>query len=1121
MLHHHRPAPADGVARWTGRIVQAYAVWLVVATLLVPLHLPVVRTIARLLSVTNVPTFPSVFSAVLVAVVASGLVRGQRAALWFVVWVWQAPKILELAVVLVLLGLQRFRPSLFESVEDTWSVPTWHFVPGVVGIGIVVMLVASRNAFPARLTPGAWWQALVVLVGGVATSALLTFLTLTTVVWHGHGVGSAVVWSLRVATGRSPGPHLHGPAWLALASGALSAAFLVLAIIVFMRAAPHDAARVADDELAVRRMLARDRRGDSLGYFATRDDRAVVLSADGRAAVSYNVVAGVALAAGDPLGTKDAWPDAIRLWQAHARTYGWVPAVLAASEAGAAAYARAGLRALVMGDEAVIGTRAFSLGDPDSGRLRRTVEHARRAGLHVLVRRQDDVPADELAQLTTAADAWRHGEVERGFSMALGRLGDARDGRAVVVTAHAPTGEVVGLLTFVPWGRRGLSLDVMRRSPDAAAGVTELMVTTLVERSSALGVDEVSLNFAMFRETFEHGARIGATLPQRVARRVLLVASRWWQLDSLYRANEKYRPAWSPRLLCYDNPAQLTQVLLAAGLAEGFVPGLPSCFCLPSRSCHRQGFVATPAHVDAVRALEAEVLEPRVVAPQLSEQQRVRHAKLEVLRGAGMEPYPAAVPRTVAVADVALLMGATTAGVRGPAEAAVGTLPDTLAVSVVGRVVRVRDHGGVIFADVREEGREVQVMLTADRPDARAQVWRQAVDLADVVSVTGDVVRTARGTVTVHARSWTMAAKSLVPPPRKHGAGGVSARSRHVEIALDERALHRVTARAAAVRALRETLAARGYLEVETPVLQRVHGGANARPFTTHINAYDLDLTLRIAPELFLKRLCVGGVPRVFEIARNFRNEGVDGTHNPEFTALEAYEAHGDYTTMRTLAQDLVVAAAVAVHGEPVVPLPDGGTLRVDGSWPVVTVHEAVSRATGTHVDAGTDVTVLAELCARHGIEHSRRATAGELVTELYEELVEGSTVAPTFYTDFPVETSPLTRQHRDDPRLAERWDLVAFGTELGTAYTELTDPVVQRERLTAQSLAAAAGDPEAMEVDDEFLDALGFGMVPTGGIGLGVDRLVMLVLGAPIRDVLTFPFTRPDPRLRRASVDA
>jgi lysyl-tRNA synthetase class 2 len=306
----------------------------------------------------------------------------------------------------------------------------------------------------------------------------------------------------------------------------------------------------------------------------------------------------------------------------------------------------------------------------------------------------------------------------------------------------------------------------------------------------------------------------------------------------------------------------------------------------------------------------------------------------------------------------------------------------------------------------------------------------------------------------------------------------------------------------------------KGFLEVETPILQQIHGGASARPFITHINSYDLDLYLRIAPELYLKRLCVGGIERVFELGRAFRNEGVDFSHNPEFTLLEAYQAHADYKDWIDGCRELIQNAAQAANGAQVVMRPGSGDalhpVDISGRWPVKTVHEAVSEALGEHIDASSDLATLRRLSDAVQIPYLARWDAGAVVLELYEHLVEARTEQPTFYIDFPLSVSPLTRPHRSQAGLAERWDLVAWGVELGTAYSELTDPVEQRRRLEEQSYLAAGGDPEAMELDEDFLQAMEYAMPPTGGLGMGIDRVVMLITGRSIRETLPFPLAKP-----------
>lgn len=312
------------------------------------------------------------------------------------------------------------------------------------------------------------------------------------------------------------------------------------------------------------------------------------------------------------------------------------------------------------------------------------------------------------------------------------------------------------------------------------------------------------------------------------------------------------------------------------------------------------------------------------------------------------------------------------------------------------------------------------------------------------------------------------------------------------------------------MKSLRATFDERGYLELETPMLQVIHGGAAARPFKTHINAYDEDLYLRIATELHLKRAVVGGVERVFEINRNFRNEGADSTHSPEFTALEAYQAYGTYDTMAELTQSLVQRACLDTLGTTCVTLVDGTEYELGGQWAAIDLYTAVSEAVGEAVTVETPRDRLEKLAEAHGIAVAPFWVKGKIVEEIFEELVGSKLWAPTFVRDFPEDTSPLTRPHRTKPGLTEKWDLYVRGMELGTAYSELADPVVQRERLVAQSLEAANGDPEAMQLDEDFLEAMEQGFPPTGGMGMGIDRLLTAMTGLGIRETITFPFIKP-----------
>ncbi|MDQ1674978.1 MAG: lysyl-tRNA synthetase, class [Actinomycetota bacterium] len=485
------------------------------------------------------------------------------------------------------------------------------------------------------------------------------------------------------------------------------------------------------------------------------------------------------------------------------------------------------------------------------------------------------------------------------------------------------------------------------------------------------------------------------------------------------------------------------------------------------------------------------------------EQVRVRREKLARLRAAGVDPYPLGFPRTATVAELRSRYAEL-----GP-DARTGER-----VGVAGRVMLSRVGGKLCFATLRDGTGELQVMLSLDElgEDSLA-AWKADVDLGDHVGVEGEVVTSRRGELSVLADRWAITAKALRPLPDKHhGLSDPEARvrMRYVDFIVNDEAREVIRDRAAVLKSVRSTLDRNGYLEVETPQLQLLHGGAAARPFTTHLNAFDQPMYLRIAIELYLKRMVVGGFERVYEIGRNFRNEGVDATHSPEFTMLEAYQAYGDYDTMADLTRELVLDAARAL-GRTVVPDGHGGQIDLEAPWRHLPVHEAVAEAVGEEVDVTTPVETLRKLADRHDVAVQPGWGAGDIVLELFEKVVEHTLMHPTFVKDYPAEVRPLARPHRSVPGLAEAWDLIVGGVELAPAYSELSDPVEQRRRLVEQSLKAAGGDPEAMQLDEDFLRALEYGMPPTGGMGLGIDRLVMLLTGKSIRETIAFPLLKPE----------
>ncbi len=1040
--------------------------------------------------------------ATLVAVLAAGVARRKRVAYFFLL-IYFALQFAYDAILLSFLLLLS-TPADWDGREPPWWAAWVVSANLLFTVGVLTVLYLARREFYARVQRSSLRMALATLA---VLLALFTLVGWALVMAFPGTVdrGGRLPYALERVLGGAFAFHFNrtgfAPGWVNLLLGLFGGIALFAALGVLLRSQRQIAAHSPEAEERIRTLLAVCGDRDSLGYFATRRDKAVIFSPTGKAAITYRVVNGVSLASGDPIGDPEAWGPAIGAWLDMALAYAWTPAVMGASEEGATAYARAGLRAIELGDEAILHVRDFSLDGRDLRPVRQAVNRVARAGYTVRIRRHEEISPVEMQHIIELAARWRDTETERGFSMALGRLGDPADGRCVLVEALDHVGREAAILSFTPWGSSGLSLDLMRRDRESDNGLMEFMVAGLVEAAPKLGVERISLNFAVFRSVFEEGARIGAGPVLRLWRWLLLFFSRWFQLESLYRSNVKYRPEWVPRFLCYDDVRDLAKVALASGIAEGFVvvPSLPTLL--------RRGLTAPPVHVPAVvpppmlpatrEEASAEVADGR------PEQVRVRLSKVNRLRGEGVDPYPPGVRRTHEIAEVRA--------------AHPDLAPDTRTgdhVGIAGRVVLLRNHGRLCFATVRDWSGDLQVMVSGDGVGAAAlTAWKSIVDLGDHVSVTGEVVTSKRGELSVSACSWELAAKCLHPLPDKHrglAAPEARVRQRYLDLIVDAEARQTLRLRGAVLHALRTTLVDRGYLEVETPILQAVHGGANARPFTTHSNAYDMRLYLRIAPELYLKRLAVGGVAKVFELGRTFRNEGADATHNPEFTMLEAYQAYGDYTTMRELTRDLIRAAAEAAYGVPVLRRPDGTEVDLSGEWPVVTVHDAVSRALGEPVSPDTSVGELRALARRVRVPLDPSWDRGHVLLELYERLVEAHTQEPAFYTDFPTEVSPLTREHRKDPRLAERWDLVAFATELGTAYTELIDPVEQRRRLTAQSLRAAGGDPEAMELDEDFLHALEYAMPPTGGLGLGVDRLVMLLTGRSIRETLPFPLVRP-----------
>lgn len=494
-------------------------------------------------------------------------------------------------------------------------------------------------------------------------------------------------------------------------------------------------------------------------------------------------------------------------------------------------------------------------------------------------------------------------------------------------------------------------------------------------------------------------------------------------------------------------------------------------------------------------------------ADDVIEQKAVRLAKRERLLSERADAAGGAYPVAVAVTDTIPALRERYADLEAGAETGVTA-------SVAGRVVFSRNTGKLCFASLQSgDGSRIQAMVSlAEVGEESLQAWKELVDLGDHVSVTGQVISSRRGELSIMVTTWQIASKALLPLPNLHSELSEESRvrSRFLDLIVRDTARETVVARAKVNASLRRTFDEHGFLEVETPMLQVQHGGAAARPFITHSNAFDTELFLRIAPELFLKRAVVGGIDRVFEINRNFRNEGADSTHSPEFAMLEAYQAYSDYNGIADLTQELIQNAAIAVAGSTTVTWADGTEFDLGGEWDRISMYDSLSAAAGRDITPQTSLEELQALAAEVGVVVPEKvATHGKLVEELWEHFVKGGLERPTFVMDFPVDTSPLVREHRTIAGVVEKWDLYVRGFELATGYSELVDPVIQRERFVEQAKLGARGDDEAMRVDEEFLRALEHGMPPTGGMGMGIDRLLMAITGLGIRETILFPLVK------------
>jgi lysyl-tRNA synthetase class 2 len=843
----------------------------------------------------------------------------------------------------------------------------------------------------------------------------------------------------------------------------------------------------AEDELRIRELLVQYGEQDSLGYFATRRDKRVIFAPDGTAAITYRILGGISLASADPVGSEDSWSAVIHEWLAESAANDWIPGVLAASERGVRYYQQLGLKALELGDEAVIDVREFSAASRRRVPLHQAARRLQLAGYKSRIRRHRDIPAAKLHQLCLLAVQWQGTYRARGgFSMALSRLGDPADDHCILVEAFDPAGTLQGFLSLVPWGRHGISLDLMCRNRTSQSGLNEFMIAELVAASPRLGVSRISLTFVMFRSVFEAANRVGAGPVILGYRAVLRLFSRFVQLDSLYRFTVKCDPQWRPRFACFPRVHQTPRITLMCLPAEGFLPYLGR---VPTP--HGQGNTVSFVHAVQEISKRPPTIRGGIDGRKVRRAIRIRLDKLNRYRAGGNEPY-----MTSFVTDSEL------AAVREQFLELPSNTRSGKSSRVAGRVVVKRDMGRLCFLVLSDFSGNIQAILDAQElghPQLRDMV--RNIDLGDLLGVQGEILKSQHGELSILVSEWVLTAKCLHPLPGKHiKAPGdkCMARLSYLDLMIRQEPRDMIRIRCCLISALRGVLAQRDFLEIETPILHRVRQEGNTRLFINPTHPSQQPIYMHNPPGLYLKRLCVAGMSRIFEFNRSFCKKGA---HTPaqEFTILEAYQAYTGYLGMLDLVRELVQQAARAAYGREIVMRPGSESViefDISGKWQVMTVHAAVAAALQSPITIETQYDELLRACNCAGVEPPPEVSRDLLVMCAFEQLVEPATEHPTFYIDYPLNSSPLTRQHQRDSRLAERWGLVAFGVEIATASSELTDPIEQQRRLTLQSYAATAGDSEAVELDEEFLLALEYGMPPTAGLKIRLDRLLVMLTG-------------------------
>lgn len=1098
----------------------------------------IITKISHILALFNIIHGQSIFTAFLMLILGACAFRRKK----ITVWLFVITQISYITLWALIIGISILDHSIKYLLKNEITYITTNLTWTIL---VLVVIIWAKNEFPSKINKKSLKIGLLIFFIGELALMIFSIIFQAVVYGKDQNLSDAILWFIALALGNRGiplpiiGREIFNNSFVTYFISISSAIITLIALRSFLLTNIR-VNRTADQDLQLHKLLAKYPT-DSLAYFSTNNNRGIIFSNNKQAAITYTIASGVALAGGDPIGNRENWNNAIQNWIEFTHKEGLVPAALSTTENGARAYKKSGFIIKALGDEAIIDVPFFSVGNKNMKGLNAAKKRTLKAGITIQCRRLCKIDEKELCYLKNKAAEYRNGD-ERGFSMASDRILHSIDFDQMVVTAYDANKNLQALLTFAPWGTKGLSLNQMRRKPDSVNGVIEAMILSLINIAREENIEKISLNFATFRHLIVEGNAVDANFIKRIMRRIIIIASRVWQLQSLYESNAKYQPTWQTRYIAFK-PGRLISTIIASAQLEGFLPfGYNDKRITPK-------WISSEQHRNVVKKIYDDNIKSTVNTRKLTEQQKICYKKAHELAEKGMQLYPvASCEKTNNICEL------------------IDEKEKYLSKKVIvhARIKTLRKHGSIIFIDIHNQTQKIQCVAIKNKTENYELI--KYTSIGDIIAVKGVIQYTKTGEYSIFMTSWNMLSKILRPIINTKNVldKKIVTRNRTMQLMTQNRNLQILRMRFKAVTQIRHILEKENFTEVETPMLHAIKGGANAKPFITHLNAYNYQVNLRIAPELYLKRLAIAGMDAIFEIGRSFRNEGVDNTHNPEFTSLEAYKANADYNTMMKITEKLIKETAKKIHGRYIIWQPlnivkkfeenssetqlqysekifhikadeiqkneiwktqdehqsyvdayenaEEKMVEVDISkpWRVITVLEAVSKAVNTKITMGTEKNVLQKICEKHKINVDEDATVAQMINEIYDKLVEPNTSYPTFYIDFPKETSPLTRQHRENKQLAERWDLVAFGMEIATAYSELTDPIDQRERFIEQSLAAAYGDPEAMSVDTDFLNDMELALTPTGGMGMGIDRMAMLLCGTNIREIIAFPFVKP-----------